>query len=247
LTAWNRPGHGVTVDRVSDQPIFEAEYVEQRSRRTVLFRWLLVIPHIVVLWVWSILAFFAVVIAWFALVLTARYPQGLYGFLAGFLRYSTAVYGYAALLTDRYPPFGTDTDGYPVRLRIPPPEPSYDRLKAAFRLLLAIPVLIVAYAMQVVWEVGAFIAWFVILILGKQPKGLQDMIALGLSYQQRAYAYVMLLDEDWPPFVDPQTSSLAAGGAGSGLPPAPATAAPPAAPEAPDRRGGLSGGDPLNG
>ena len=49
---------------------------------------------------------------------------------------------------------------------------------------------IIVYAMQIVWEIGAFIAWFVIVIMGKQPKGLQDMIVLGISYQQRAYSYI---------------------------------------------------------
>jgi hypothetical protein len=226
---------------VTDQPIFEAEYVEQRSRLTTFFRWILAIPHFIVLSVWGVAAFFAVIIAWFALVLTGRYPQGLYDFVAGLLRYSTAVYGYVAFLTDQYPPFSADTDNYPVRLRVPPPKPEYDRLKAAFRIILAIPVLIVAYAMQVVWEVGAFISWFAILILGRQPKGLQDMIVLGLSYQQRAYAYVMLVTEDWPPFLDPQAASLAGGTGGSSLPPAPP--APPAAPEAPIRREGPADGE----
>jgi Domain of unknown function (DUF4389) len=228
---------------VNEQPIFEAEYVEQRNRLTTFFRWILAIPHFIVLYVWGIAAVFAVIIAWFALVLTGRYPQGLYDFVTGLLRYSTAVYGYVAFLTDEYPPFSADTDNYPVRLRVPPPKPEYDRLKAAFRIILAIPVLIIAYAMQVVWEVGAFLSWFAILILGRQPKGLQDMIVLGLSYQQRAYAYVMLVTEDWPPFLDPQAASLAGGTGGSGLPPAPATAAPPAAPEAPVRRDGPADGE----
>ena len=232
---------------MTDQPIFEAEYVEHRSRLTTFFRHLLAIPHFIVLWVWGLAAFFAVVAAWFALVFTGRYPRSLYEFNAGFLRYCTAVYGYVTLLTDPYPPFSSDTAGYPTRIRIPEPRPEYDRLKAALRIFLAIPVLIIAYAMQVVYSVGTFIAWFAIVILGKQPKGLQDMIVLGLSYQQRAYAYVMLLTEDWPPFLDPQGGSIEPGPSGSGLPPAPATSAPPAAPEAPGQRGGLSDGDPLNG
>ena len=56
--------------------------------------------------------------------------------------------------------------------------------------------------MQIVAQLGAFIAWFAIVVLGRQPKGLQDMIALGTSYQQRAYAYLALVTEDWPPFTD---------------------------------------------
>jgi hypothetical protein len=229
---------------VTDQPIFEADYVEHRSRLTTFFRLILAIPHFIVLYVWGILAFFAIVIAWFAIVITGRYPEALYSFVAGLQRYSTAVYGYAGLLTDDYPPFGPDTDSYPTRLRIPPAKAEYNRVKTLFRIILAIPVLIIAYAMQIVWEVGAFLAWIVIVVTGKQPKGLQDMIVLGLSYQQRAYCYVALLSEDWPPFTDPQGGSLEGPG-GSGLPPAPATTPPPAAPEAPTRSGGFSSGDPL--
>ena len=67
--------------------------------------------------------------------------------------------------------------------------------------------LIISYAMQIVAEVGALLAWFAIVILGRQPKGLQDMIALGLSYQQRATAYFALLTEDWPPFTDDSASA----------------------------------------
>ena len=69
--------------------------------------------------------------------------------------------------------------------------------------------------------------------MGKQPKGLQDMIVLGVSYQQRANAYFGLLTEDWPSFTDPQNEALAGAPSSSGLPPAPASPAPPAAPEAP--------------
>jgi hypothetical protein len=213
---------------VTDQPIFEADYVEKRSRLTTFFRYFLAIPHFIVLWVWGIVAGFAVLIAWFALLFTGRYPQGLYDFVAGFLRYETAVFGYVSLLTDVYPPFSGDTDNYPSRIRIGPPLAEYSRLKVLFRIILAIPVLIIAYAMRVVYSVGSFLAWFVIVIIGKQPKGLQDMIVLGVSYEQRAYAYLLLLTEDWPPFLDPVGGSV--GGA-------------PLTPEAP---GQPRGGDPFN-
>jgi hypothetical protein len=211
---------------VTAQPLFEAQYVEPRSRLTTFFRLLLAIPHFIVVGVWGFIAVFAIVIAWFALVITGRWPTGLYNFVAAFQRYATAVYAYSALLTDVYPPFSGDTDGYPVHLRIPPPKPQYSRLKVLLRIFLAIPVYVIAYAMQIVWEVGSVIAWFAIVVLGRQPKGLQDMIALGLSYQQRAYCYMFLLTEDWPPFTD-QTAQLPPGGGPEG-PLAPTSTAPPA-------------------
>jgi Domain of unknown function (DUF4389) len=185
---------------------FKADYVEKRSRLTTFFRLLLAIPHIIVLYFYGLAAGVVVIVAWFALLFTGRYPQGMYDFVSGSLRYSTRVYGYIWLLTDEYPPFsGSAATAYPVDLDIGPPKSEYSRLKVLFRIILAIPVLIIHYAMQIVAEVGAFIAWFAIVALGRQPKGLQDMIVLGTSYQQRAYAYLALITEDWPPFTDETT------------------------------------------
>jgi hypothetical protein len=232
---------------VTDQPVFAAQYVEPRSRLTTFFRYILAIPHVIVLAVYGFVAFFAVVAAWFMIVFTGSYPPGLYGFVAGYTRYATAVYGYLGLLTDDYPPFGPDTDAYPVTLRVPPAKAEYNRIKTLLRIIFAIPVFIITYAMQIVWELGTFIAWFAIVILGKQPKGLQDMIVLGLSYQQRAACYLLLLTEDWPPFLDPAGGSIEGPSGGSDLPPAPTTQSPPAAPEAPAGATGISSGDPLGG
>jgi uncharacterized protein DUF4389 len=185
---------------------FETDFEEPRSRLTTFFRAILAIPHLILFTLWSFAAGIAVLIAWFALIFTARYPRGLFDFVAGSLRYGTRVTGYTYLLTDRYPSFtGTEEPEYPLRLNIAPPLERYSRLKAGFRFILAIPVALIIYAMQIVYQVGAFIAWFAIVILGRQPKGLQDMIALGVSYQQRASAYLALITEDWPPFTDQHT------------------------------------------
>jgi hypothetical protein len=211
---------------------FRADYVEKRSRLTSFFRLILAIPHLIAYSFYGIAAGVLVVVAWFALLFTGRYPRGMYDFVASFLRYETRVFGYGCLLTDEYPPFSGDAAiSYPVDLNIAPPKESYDRLKVLFRIILAIPVLIISYAMRIVAEVGALLAWFAIVILGRQPKGLQDMIALGLSYQQRATAYMSLLTEDWPPFTDDSS-------AGASVAPAPSfgalAASPPAAgPESP--------------
>jgi Domain of unknown function (DUF4389) len=217
---------------------FEADYVEKRSRLTTFFRWLLVIPHLIVMAFYGLAAGVVVIVAWFALVFTGRWPTGMYDFVAGFFRYATAVHGYWWLLTDRYPPFGPDVDDYPVRLSVAPPQAEYSRLKVLFRIILAIPPYIIAYAMNIVAQVGAFLAWFAIVVLGRQPKGLQDMIVLGLSYQQRAYAYMGLLAEDWPPFTDESTGRIEQPSSFGALAPTPPAASatapePPATPEAP--------------
>jgi hypothetical protein len=72
-------------------------------------KWLLVLPHIVVLLVLSFIAFFAVLAAWFAILFTGRYPRGLFDFVVGVTRWGLRLEGYALLLvTDRYPPFSMD-------------------------------------------------------------------------------------------------------------------------------------------
>jgi hypothetical protein len=224
----------------AEQPVYDVDYVEERSRLTTFFRVFLVIPHLFVLWIAGLVAYVAVFIAWFAIVLTGRYPEGLYNYVAGLTRYSAAVSAYMYLLTDAYPPFGFDTTNYPARLQLPPqPKAEYDRLKTLFRIILLIPPAIIAYAMSIVAGIGSFLAWVLIVVTGKQNKGLQDFTLLGMSYQVRLLPYYTLLTEDWPPFSNP---------GGDALLPAPG-GAPPIAPEAPGGvpRSGVSGGDPLNG
>ena len=71
-----------------------------------LFKWLLALPHYIVLAFLAVGAFFAVIFAWFAILFTGRYPRGLFDFVVGVGRWQLRVAAYAWLLTtDRYPPF----------------------------------------------------------------------------------------------------------------------------------------------
>jgi hypothetical protein len=86
------------------------ENVEQDLNRWLpLVKWFLAIPHFIILFFLWIGAFFCVIIAWFAILFTGRYPKGLFDFVVGVGRWSLRVYAYAFLLvTDRYPPFALD-------------------------------------------------------------------------------------------------------------------------------------------
>jgi hypothetical protein len=76
------------------------------NRWLPLVKWFLAIPHYVVLFFLGIAAFVAVVVAWFVILFTGRYPRGLFDFVEGVIRWSNRVTGYALILvTDRYPPF----------------------------------------------------------------------------------------------------------------------------------------------
>ncbi len=184
---------------------FEADYVQQRNRMTVFFRLILAIPLAIWLYIYAIGATIAVIVAWITIVITGRYPPALYGFIAGFTRFVARFTAYAALLSDPYPAFGGGDDpAYPVRMGFQPLE-EYSRLKTLFRFLLAIPILIVRYAMNILLEIGAIGAWFVILFTGKMPRGLFDLMVLANSYMARSDAYIFLLTETYPPFQDETT------------------------------------------
>jgi hypothetical protein len=76
------------------------------NRWLPLVKWLLVIPHYIVLFFLGIAALVVVVIAWFAILFTGRYPRGMFDFVAGVIRWENRVIGYAVVLvTDQYPPF----------------------------------------------------------------------------------------------------------------------------------------------
>lgn len=211
---------------VSYPVTFEADYVESRNRLTTFFRLILAIPLVIWLVVYGIVAEIAIVIAWFAILITGEYPRGLYDFVSGFTRFATRTLAYTYLLCDPYPSFGgADDPAYPVRMEFERLE-QYSRLKTLFRIILAIPVLILRYVMGLMLEIGAVAGWFVILITGKMPRGLFDLMVLANSYTARSDSYIYLLSETYPPFQDEQTRA-----AGAQTPPAPP--APPAAPDYP--------------
>ena len=174
---------------------------EGRNRLTVFFRLILAIPWFIALMFWGIAAGIAVIIAWFALLFTARYPQGLYNFVAGYVRFGNRVNGFTYLLTDEWPPFDGDEDyDYPVRLMIPEPKESYSRVKVFFRIILLIPVYILSYVMNIIIEVVGFIAWVVMIFTAKFPDGLYKPLRAASAYVAKAGCYGLLLTEDFPPF-----------------------------------------------
>ena len=181
---------------------FEADPVlEDRNRLTTFFRGLLAIPWQIVQYLYSIAASVAVLIAWFAIAFTGRYPEGLYNFNAGFLRMSTRVNGFYYLLTDAWPSFGGGEDpDYPVRTLIGPPKEEYSRAKVFFRILLLIPVFILLYVMGFILGVVSFIAWVVLLFTARLPAGLYKPMRIAAAYNAKALAYYFLLTEEFPPF-----------------------------------------------
>lgn len=180
---------------------FEMAYVEQRSRLTTFFRYILAVPHFFFAFLYGIAFLIVMVIAWFALLFTARWPAALYEFASGFLRYTARLSAYIYLGVDQYPPFsGAPDDSYPVRVDIAPPLESYSRLKVFFRYFYAILCLVIRYALGIVMGFVGFLSWFAIVFTGRQPPSLQNALNFALSYTIKADALMFLITETYPPF-----------------------------------------------
>ena len=103
-----------------DYPIrFEVQYPERLARwKVLIWKAITSIPHMLVLFFLSIGAFFAVIFAWFAILITGRFPQGLHTYVAGVIRWSVRVQAYFLSLTDEYPPFSLSPDAGPASREI---------------------------------------------------------------------------------------------------------------------------------
>ena len=201
----------------------QARLDEPLSRWLWLVKWLLAIPHLVVLFFLWIAFAVVTVIAFFAILFTGRYPRPLFDFNLGVLRWSwrVAYYTYSALGTDRYPPFslGQEPD-YPATLDIAYPERLSRGLVLVKWWLLAIP----QYAIVAVFAGGAaytadsghtwqadgldggligllvFFAAIALLFAGRYPRGLYDLVIGMNRWVLRVTAYAALMTDAYPPF-----------------------------------------------
>jgi hypothetical protein len=227
---------------------------EPLSRWLWLVKWLLAIPHYIVLFFLWIAFFVVTVIAFFAILFTGRYPRALFGFNLGVLRWSWRVgyYTYSALGTDRYPPFslGEEPD-YPATLDVAYPERLSRGLVLVKWWLLAIP----QYAIVSVFAGGAaytatsasgnswqgdtlsggligllvLFAAITLLFAGRYPRGLYDFIVGMNRWVLRVVAYAALMTDAYPPFRLDQGGDSVPAPAPDDLAPAAAGVAPAAA------------------
>jgi hypothetical protein len=231
---------------------FDADYEVERNRLTTFFRPLVAIPWILWAYVYGIAASVVVVVAWFAVLFSKRYPRGMYDFVANYLRFQTRVGAFLVLLTDELPPFGGGPrDDYPVRVGFAPPQPEYRRSRTFFKLLLAFPQQVLLYGVLILAYGAAFITWFRILFTGRQSITMHDPLQLSMAYFTRVNGFTYLLTEAHPRLLEVDPKPVPAGAPGllySGehpelLPPAaaqagvsqpPAAADPPPAPPPPE-------------
>jgi hypothetical protein len=183
---------------------FDATYDIPRSRLTTFFRLIIVIPWAIWASIYGIGALVVVIIAWFAMLFTGRYPEGMYNFIAGYLRLSTRVYAYALLLTDELPSFsGGPEPEYPVKVDVAPRQERYHRGKTFFKYVLWFPqMLIGGYGLAFVVQFAAFVSWFRILFTGKQSITMHEALVGSSAYLVRSSGFILMLTETHPRMLD---------------------------------------------
>jgi uncharacterized protein DUF4389 len=208
------PPYPLRLDGALDPPI---------SRWLWLVKWLLVIPHVIVL-VFLWIAFMLMwLVALFAILFTGRYPRAIFDFNVGVLRWSWRVgfYSYSGLGTDRYPPFTlADVPDYPARLDVAYPQALSRGLVLVKWWLLALPHYLVvgvfaggawagvnAASDDWTWTSGGgligllvFISGVVVLFTGRYPKAIFDFVMGMNRWVYRVAAYVTLMTDAYPPF-----------------------------------------------
>ncbi|WP_326719068.1 MULTISPECIES: DUF4389 domain-containing protein [unclassified Streptomyces] len=183
------------------------------SRWLWLVKWLLALPHVVIL-VFLWVAFVgASVAAFFAILVTGRYPRPLFDFNTGVLRWSwrVAYYAYGALGTDRYPPFTlADVPDYPAHWEVAYPQQLSRGLVLVKWWLLAIPhYLVLCFLLggiRVPWASGGLIglltlfAGIALAATGRYPHGIFDLVTGLHRWALRVAAYAALMTDVYPPF-----------------------------------------------
>jgi hypothetical protein len=201
------------------------QFDPQLSRWLWLVKWVLAIPHYVVLAFLWVAFGVTTVLAWFAILFTGRYPRGLFDFNVGVLRWSWRVGFYAsgAIGTDRYPPFTLSRTDYPADFDVDYPEHLSRGLVLVKSWLLAIPQLIIValvtadmplwWTARNDWGSGhqatagisllgilVLVAGVVLLFTGRYPRPLFDIV-IGINrWIYRVLAYVALMRDEYPPF-----------------------------------------------
>jgi hypothetical protein len=169
----------------------------RRNRLTVFFRLLLVIPHLIWLALWGIVALFAAIGNWFATLFTGTSPAGLHRFLASYVRYQLHVGAYLYLIGNPFPGFAGERGSYPIELRVADRAPQ-NRWIVGFRLVLVLPAVLLAAAFGSFLFTVAILGWFASLFTGTMPLGLRNAGALGLRYTAQTYGYLFLLTDAYP-------------------------------------------------
>ena len=191
---------------------FEVEYPETSSRWRALLgvlfvfpKAVLLIPHVVILIFLGIASIVVTYIGYWAVLITGRYPQGMFGFIVGVQRWNSRSDSWFYGLSDRYPPFSLSQPDHPASFEVEYPESS-SRWRALLgvllfaKALLLIPHVAVFYFLGPALFAAVYVGYWIALIRGRYPTELFDFVSGVQRWEYRTTAWLAGLTDRYPPF-----------------------------------------------
>ena len=175
------------------------------ARWRPIVQWILAIPHMLIIGIFTYLGFALGVISWFMILFTGRLPAGIADLQAMILRYGLRCNAYAGFLTDQYPPFAFDTvsddpGGHSAAASFTPTVTGRNRVTVFFRIILMIPALAYAVIIGIIGAICSLLGFFAVLFTGRWPHGLRKLVVASLTVEIRLNAYTTFLTDEYPPF-----------------------------------------------
>lgn len=189
----------MAVQGASNPVRYDVQYPEKLSRGLIFVKWLLAIPHFLIIYVLNSLQGILTFIAFFAILFTKKYPRSLFDLYVNITRWTANVGAYTSFLRDEYPPFSLEPGKYPVTFEVDYPG-EVSRWLPLVKWILIIPHLIVLGVLGIVAFFVIAIAWSAILFTGRFPRGLFDFTVGVSRWGFRVLAYTYLLRDEYPPF-----------------------------------------------
>ncbi|MXZ63206.1 MAG: DUF4389 domain-containing protein [Chloroflexi bacterium] len=177
---------------------FDVAYPEAPSRWLILVRWLLALPHYLVLTFLGFIAGVVWFVSFFTILFARTYPDSLYRFMVGAHRWSLNVNAYVMFL-DRYPPFSMDAGEYEA-VTFEVERPDFNRWLVLVKWLLVIPHLVVLTVLGIIAAVAFLVLALGVLVTGRYPRGLFDFLIGFGRWEARVNAYMLFLVDRYPPF-----------------------------------------------
>jgi hypothetical protein len=188
----------------ADPVRFEFEAPERVANWRPLVHWLLAIPHLLILYVLSLVSRVLWLVSFFTVLFTEQIPEGIFNFQVMVLRYQARVMTYVWFMREPYPAFEfpmdqRDAGGDPAAVSVERPE-KVNRWLPLVKWLLAIP----HYIVLLVYGLGAFFvliaAFFVVLFTGKFPLGMRDYLVKVSRYALHIQVYIQFMRDEYPSF-----------------------------------------------
>ena len=197
----------------SSYPVnFEADFPSNPGRLYAVpilgyvIRYLLLIPHLIALEILFLIVYVLQLVTWIPVLFGGNYPEGLYNFVAGTMRWGANTGAYFYGLTDKYPPFGfAEQDDFPVRVSFERPG-QFNRLYAIpfigllIKEIILIPHIIALYILVAVTGIIHLVAWIPVLFGGNYPGWAYSMTTGTLRWSLRVIAFALGLTDVYPPF-----------------------------------------------